>query len=297
MPLKSMTGFARSDGSHKTTSWHWEVRTLNGRGLDMRFRLPQGYEFLEKTLRDTCAKYIARGNCTVLLNIKREDTPGDIKLNHSALEQILFAAKEVQDKFEVETARLDGILALKGVLEFREPEVDNTDKSELMQAIMENFSQVLMELKQAKVAEGSRLEDAIKGQIDNIEKFIQRLEQAPARLPSVIKKHIEHQINRLFEIEASSQFSEERLHQEAILLAAKADIEEEIDRLKSHVAAARDLLADEKPVGRRLDFLTQEFNREANTICSKAGDNDVSHIGLELKAVIDQMREQVQNIE
>lgn len=297
MTLNSMTGFARSDGQYQTTTWHWECRSLNSRGLDLRIRLPQGFEFLEQGIRELCGKTLNRGNCNIHLNIKRHETGSHIRVNEEALNAALAAMADVQKTVETQLPSVEGILALKGVLEVYEPEDSDKERKALSTALMDDFAKVLSQLSQMRAEEGQRLRQVLEKHIAHIETLVTKADEAPGRTPEAIRLKLQEHIKRILEGDMSSALAEDKLHQEAVLLAAKADIEEEIERLRSHITAAKDLLDASKPVGRQLDFLTQEFNREANTLCSKANDNDISRIGLELKAVVDQMREQVQNIE
>lgn len=295
MALKSMTGFSRCDGGLGALSWHWEMRTVNGKGLDVRFRLPPGYEGLEQRAREACTRVLSRGNCTITLSLKQAAGVVRITLNEEAFKQVAAAADAARSMIEASPPSLDGLLAIRGVMEYSEDEPDEAEAEARMQAMMNNLEQVLAGVVEARGAEGERLSAVIAAQIDEIEELTARIEAAPARTPDAIQKRLSEQLARL--LEDSSGLDPQRLHQEAALLAAKADIQEEIERLKVHVEAARELLDSDEPVGRRLEFLAQEFNREANTICSKANDTEISQGGLALKAVIDRLREQVQNIE
>jgi len=295
MTLKSMTGFSRSDGGRGTLSWHWEMRTVNGRGLDIRLRLPAGYEALEAKARDACKQSLARGNCSLTLTVRDEAGTSRIRLNEDAFAQAVEAANHAQGQLKGAPASLDGLLAIKGVLEFVESEVDEEEAAARAQAILTDLKKALSDLVAARTAEGEQLAKVIAEQVDEIAQLTARIEAAPARKPETVRARLEEQVVRL--LQETDKLDEQRLHQEAVLIAAKADIQEEIDRLKAHITAARDLLASDEPTGRRLEFLTQEFNREANTICSKSNDTEISQSGLALKAVIDRIREQVQNIE
>lgn len=295
MTLNSMTGFARVDGNDEAVGWYWEVKTLNGRGLDIRLRLPPGYEGLDQPVREACSQILARGNCSISLFVKREASASELRINDAALEQVIAASKQLVGKVEAAPATIDGLLGLRGVLELVEPEEGEDALEARKVSILNSFKEALQNLQDVRSSEGARLESAIASQVDTIEELVQKAEAAEGRTPDNIKQRLKDQVAKL--LESDTQFNEDRLYQEAALIAAKADIEEEIERLKAHIEAARELIASDKPAGRRLDFLTQEFNREANTICSKAGDTEISRIGLDLKATIDQMREQVQNIE
>jgi uncharacterized protein (TIGR00255 family) len=294
MTLKSMTGFGRSAGVHDETTWHWEVRSVNGRGLELRFRLPSGLEGLEIKARSLAQEMLARGNCTLNLTFRRENGELAIRLNEAALSQALAAAKRAQGLTQKEAPSLDTLLGMRGVVEVVEGEESEEAHAKLEDALLKGLGIALGQLVAARKAEGARLTTVMANQLSQITDLVER-RRFPARQPVAIMQRLREQIARL--MESSSGLDPERLHQEALLLAAKADIQEELDRLRSHVTAAQDLLAQDQPVGRRLEFLAQEFNREANTICSKASDIEISRAGLELKTVIDQLREQVQNIE
>jgi uncharacterized protein (TIGR00255 family) len=295
MTLKSMTGFARSDGVHGDTSWFWEVKSVNGRSLDLRFRLPSGLERLEAAVRGLCQEKLARGNCTVNLTVKRESGQTEIRLNEAALAQARAVAERAKSLTDLKSARLDTLLAMRGVVETVEPEETEEQQAALGHALLAGLAVALDELVMARTGEGERLQRVIEQQLADIDGFVAGAVAAVARQPEALTARLREQIARLGE--AGATLEPDRLHQEALLLAAKADIKEELDRLRAHVAAANDLIASGQPAGRKLEFLAQEFNREANTICSKAADIELSRIGLELKTVIDQLREQVQNIE
>ncbi|MFA9387613.1 MAG: YicC/YloC family endoribonuclease [Methyloceanibacter sp.] len=295
MTLKSMTGFSRTDGVHGETNWFWEVRSVNGRSLDLRLRLPSGLERLEAGTRSLCQETLARGNCTINLGIKREAGKMEIRLNDVALAQALAVAQRAQGLTDLTPASLDTLLAMRGVVETAELEESEEQRASLTEVLLAGLTDALDQLVAARTAEGKRLQLVIEMQLATIEELVVRATNEVARQPEVFAERFREQIARLNDVSAT--FEPERLHQEALLLATKADIQEELDRLRAHVAAASELIASGQPAGRKLEFLAQEFNREANTICSKASGIEISRTGLELKAVIDQLREQVQNIE
>jgi uncharacterized protein (TIGR00255 family) len=295
MTLKSMTGFARADGVHGDTSWHWEARSVNGRNLDLRLRLPSGFEALEVKARTLAQEKLARGNCTINLWVKREGGQLEIRLNEAALRQAQAVAERAQDVTGLKRARLDTLLGMRGVVEAVEGEESEEAQAALHRALLASLAAALEALVRARTEEGERLQTVIEKQLAVIGTLVESATRAAARQPAAIAARLGEQIARL--TEPGSSLDPERLHQEALLLAAKADIQEELDRLRAHVAAANELVGSDQPVGRKFDFLSQEFNREANTICSKAADIEISRTGLELKTVIDQLREQVQNIE
>jgi uncharacterized protein (TIGR00255 family) len=295
MTLKSMTGFARTDGVHGDTSWFWEIRSVNGRSLDLRLRLPSGLERLEAPVRAHCQDRLARGNVNVTLGVKREGGQMEIRLNETALAQALAVAKRAKAVTDLKPARLDTLLGMRGVVETAEPQESEEEQAALTHALLAGLAAALDHLVAARAAEGARLQEVIEKQLASIEALVSQATAAMARQPEQLAARLKEQIARLDE--AGATLDPERLHQEALLLAAKADIQEELDRLRAHVSATNELIASGQPAGRKLEFLAQEFNREANTTCSKASDIELSRIGLDLKSVIDQLREQVANIE
>lgn len=295
MALRSMTGFGSAGGNCQGARWHWEVRTVNGRGLDLRVRLPGGFESLEPTIREACAVYLRRGNCSVSLQLKREAALQIVKLNEGTLTNVIEAMRKAQEICEAAPPRLDGILALKGVLEYSDLEESEKTIEQRSEEMLATLDKALKEVDTARAKEGQHLATVVNKLIAKIEALVLSIDQTDARSPTKVEERLKDQVSRL--CRNGPELDPVRLHIEAVLLATKADIQEEIDRLRAHVAGARELLTKKDTVGRRLDFLAQEFNREANTICSKSNDVEITRHGLELKAVIDQMREQVQNIE
>lgn len=293
--LKSMTGFARCDGARGPISWHWEVRAVNGRSLDVRLRLPAGFEALETRIRDACKAAFARGNVQVTLTVQRELGATHIRLNEEAFRQVAAAVARAHQLVEAAPPRLDGLLAIRGVLEAAEAEPDEAERAALSEAMMKDLEQALARMSDIRAAEGGRLGTAITGHIDEIERLVDIISTSPSRTPEAARIRLREQIRRL--LDEAPRLDEQRLYQEAVLLAAKADVHEELDRLRAHIAAARDLMRSSEPVGRQFEFLAQEFNREANTICSKSNDIEISQAGLAMKGVVDKLREQVQNIE
>ncbi len=296
MPVKSMTGFGRAAGQDGEAAWSWEIRTVNNKGLDIRLRLPPGLEDLEPRLRDILAKQIKRGSCTVGLALKAPSVTSDFQLN----EAVLLKLAEIAEKARVLTGRdesvpLAALLGMKGVVEIGEPQPVEGAGSPLAQGLLASFQSALAELVGGRRGEGEKLTAILADKLDEIEALTLTAEDSPERSPEAIADRLRLQIQRL--LTENKAFDENRLHQEAVLIATRADIEEELKRLFAHVAAARDLLAEDAPVGRRLEFLAQEFQREANTLCSKAGAAEITRIGLSLKTAIDQFREQVQNVE
>ena len=295
MPLKSMTGFARSEGAYSGTRWHWEVRSVNGRGLDVRIRFAPGLEALETRTREAVSRRMARGNVSVTLTVQRDTGGADVQVNEAALERVLALIARLRASGDFDRPRPESLLAVRGILEPIEKIETATETEERVALMVSTLETALEGLVTARSDEGARLEPVLEQQFKSIETLVAEIAASPSRTPAAIQARLREQLQRLSL--AGSGLDEARLYQEAALMAARADIEEEVARLTSHVAAGRDLLASREPTGRRLDFLTQEFNREANTLCSKSNDLDITRAGLALKAIIDQMREQVQNIE
>jgi uncharacterized protein (TIGR00255 family) len=293
--MKSMTGFARSEGAAGQTSWHWEVRSVNGRGIDVRLRLAPGFEALEPQVREAVLKRFVRGSLTINLSVKRTEGAAEIRLNEAALAQVLAALDRLRAIADVVPPRADALLAIRGVLETNEAGESDEEARARVTAMLESLATALDAMALARASEGSRLRAVLEQQLAAIERLIGVIEGSPARSSDAIRARLKEQLARL--LEPGVSLDETRLYQEAALLATRADVEEELKRLAGHLEAARALVAGGEPAGRRLDFLAQEFQREANTVCSKAIDSDTIRAGLELKAVIDQMREQVQNIE
>jgi uncharacterized protein (TIGR00255 family) len=294
MTLSSMTGYARVQGSAGDYAWQWEVKSVNGKGLDIRSRVPAGFESLEEPVRETVRRHVKRGNIQVSLA-----TSGTAKevlaVNDAVLSQIVTLAESLSKRLGSPPPRAEHLLAMRGVLDSLPPSADDAALAARDRALLTSFEQAVVNLAAMRRREGALLADVLSAQLARIEALAIAARDAPARSVAVIRTRLSEQVSRL--MEASAAFDRERLHQEAVLLATRSDIQEEIDRLFAHIAAARRLLAASEPAGRQLDFLAQEFNREANTLCSKAPDSAVTMMGLEMKSVIDQMREQVQNVE
>jgi len=296
MALQSMTGFARAAADHDGVSIAWEVKSVNGKSIELRLRLPQGYERLEPALRQAVQKRFSRGNFQATLTLGRAGAlQAQPVVNEAFLKDVAGLAQRLQEQFGVTAASADGLLALRGVLDLPEPVESEEVRAALDASLLAAFDRALAGLEAARSTEGAALKALLLGHIDTIEALTLRAEADPSRDPAVIRQKLAEQVRLL--MDASANLDENRLHMEAAFLATKADIREEIDRLKTHVASARSLLGAAGAIGRKLDFLAQEFNRESNTLCSKSNAASVTAVGLELKAVVDQFREQVQNLE
>lgn len=295
MSIRSMTGFSHADGATETVAWHWELRSVNARGLDVRVRLPAGSEALEPKVRDAAARALARGSVTVSLSVEARTGSQEIRLNEETLRQVVAAAEKIRAMTDASPPSADGLIAIKGVLEVAEHQESPEELAARSAAMLASLQKALELLIAARAGEGARLKTVLEEHLSQIEALVSTVENSPARKPEAIEAHLKAQLDRL--LDGAGSLDPGRLHQEAVLIATRADVEEELKRLRAHIAAARELLEETGAIGRKLDFLAQEFNREANTLCSKANSVDITRSGLALKSVIDQMREQVQNIE
>lgn len=297
MTLESMTGFARATGDEAGASLAWEVRSVNGKSLELRFRLPPGFERIEPGARQAVQQRFSRGSIQASLTVVRAaGLHAPPIVNEAFLRDVSELARRMEKMFGVAPATADGLLALRGVLDVPDAAVESDEaRTALDAAALRVLEKALAGLETARQAEGAALKPVLLGHVDQIEQLTLRAEADPSREVANIRLRIADQVRLL--LDAGAALDEARLHQEAAFLATKADIREEIDRLKTHVGSARALLEADGAVGRKLDFLAQEFNRESNTLCSKSNAASVTAIGLELKAVVDQFREQVQNLE
>jgi uncharacterized protein (TIGR00255 family) len=290
-----MTGYARAAGSAPGVSFAVEIKSVNARGLDMRMRLTPGYDALEPEIRRRISRALSRGSVTVNLNIEREGEGGRVVVNKQALDAVLAAVKDIALLTNSPRPTPDGILGLKGVLEQHDAPLSTEAEEALHAGVYEALDRALAELRIARQAEGAHLARILLDEVEEIARLRDLAAKHPGRSRDAVLARLKEQIAEL--VASGAGLSEDRLAQEALLLATKADIREELDRLAAHVASAKALLTQGGPAGRKLDFLSQEFNREANTLCSKSNAVELTAIGLDLKAVIDQFREQVQNLE
>lgn len=295
MALSSMTGFARSIGTSGPYTFEWELKSVNAKGFDFRMRLPAGWDDIETVARKRGAELLARGTVYANLTVKRANATQTVRVNDDVLQSILKVAADISKKTGAAPPSVDGLLAIKGVIDVAEPESDEAELAAAKTAVAAAFEEALQSLIAMRKREGTALEQILLQRMDEIERLAKKAETAPGRKPDAIKARLAEQIATL--LETSDRFDADRLNQEAIMIAAKADIREELDRIASHVAQTRELLAKGGAVGRRLDFLSQEFNREVNTCCSKSNDLELTNTGLEMKNVVEQFREQVQNLE
>jgi uncharacterized protein (TIGR00255 family) len=294
MPLKSMTGFARLDGSAAGNRFAWELRAVNGRGLDLRLRLPPGFDAVEAAVRRKASEALSRGNVSINLTVSRETSTQTFRIDENLLSALIDTARRHSGTPGIRDASLDGLLAVRGVVEVVEAAPDEESAKAFEAELIATFDKVLADFQASRVAEGVALARILGEQVNEVARLVAEAEALPARTPEAIRDRLEEQLAVLL---AREDIDPQRLHVEAALIATRADVREEIDRLKAHIFQARELLSSDAAVGRRLDFLAQEFNRESNTLCSKSNDTALTRIGLALKAVVDQFKEQVQNVE
>lgn len=293
LSLSSMTGFARAEGAAGDWTWAVEARSVNGRNLEVRFRGPSGFDSLERLAREGAQARFQRGQINVSLQARRAETGGGIRVNQDQLDQYLALAETLAKSGRAGLPNADGLLALRGVVEAAEVDDDPQARATLEAAIGESLTQAFDALRASRQAEGAALAKVLMALVDQVEALTAAAEVEAAEQGPAIRDRFARRLSELLGETAPA----DRVMQEAAVMALKADVREELDRLAGHVAAARTLLADGAAVGRRLDFLTQEFMREANTLCSKSATPGLTRTGLALKAAIDQFREQVQNVE
>jgi uncharacterized protein (TIGR00255 family) len=296
MAVSSMTGFARADGEVEGISWAWELKSVNGKSLDLRLRLPPGFDALEPQLRASLAKRVRRGNVSANLSVNRT-TPPAIRINRDMLGRYVALASELATEIKAEPPRLDGLIGLRGVIETAEDEPEAIVETR-RQAVVDGWETALDRLYAARSEEGARLDAVLQGQLAELSSLVAAASASAAAQPAAIRARLETLIGELAGLGPNMpKVPEDRVAQEVAMLVSRSDIREELDRLRAHVAQAAELLGRDDAVGRQLDFLCQELNREANTLCSKSSDIELTRIGLALKVTIEQIREQVQNLE
>jgi uncharacterized protein (TIGR00255 family) len=295
LSLISMTGFAEAHGAQGSLRWRWEVKSVNGRGLDLRLRTPPGFDGIEPAARMLASERFRRGNIQASLNIEPQEGSRGLRIDPEALASAVRIAREFADQTGLAPARIDGLLALKGVLVQDDLAASEpAERAARDAALVDSLAKAFDALHRARRTEGGKLGHVLGGFIDEIERLTDQAASLAAAQPAALRERLAQQMNELLE---NTALSEERLAQEVALLATRGDVREELDRLRAHIHDARDLLKSGEAVGRKLDFLSQEFNREANTLCSKSADIALTRVGLALKHAIDQFREQAQNVE
>jgi len=291
--IASMTGFARAQGDELGISCVWEIKSVNGKSLDLRLRLGPGFDALEPQLRALLTQRFRRGNFAATLTVARTQ-PAVVRVNREALAQLVALMNELAGKIEAAPPRMDGLLALRGVVETVEDEPDAV-LEERRHAVFDSWATALDALAGARAEEGARLAAVLHSQVAEMSALIEAAAGCAAAQPAAIRERLRMMLANIADL--APGMPEERIAQEMALLIARSDSREELERLRAHLDQTADLLQQEEAVGRRLDFLCQELNREANTLCSKSADIELTRVGLSLKAAVEQFREQVQNIE
>lgn len=296
MAIASMTGFARLDGAWQEYRWVWEVKSVNGKGLDVRMRLPQGLESLDIPARAMMAEHLTRGNVNCVLTFDRVNPNAGVYVNNEVLDSLVDAAKAAAKRHGLKKPRIEELLELRGVIEVKDTTLTEEQVAERDRILLGGLAEALRGVVAMRRSEGARMAAVLHDEVRTIGELVALARAVPSQQPGAMRERLHKQISNLLS-GSSVPIDPDRLAQEAAYMAVKADVREELDRLGAHVLAATELLESGGPAGRKLDFLAQEFGREANTVCSKSSDPALSRIGLDLKAVIDQLREQVANIE
>jgi uncharacterized protein (TIGR00255 family) len=294
-----MTGYARAQGADDRRRWVWEARSVNGRNLEVRCRVPQGFDRLENPARTAAGTRLKRGNVALSLTLTSEAKSKPLRINRALLAELGTLVEEMRKSTGAAAPTADGLLRVRGVIEDEDEGAESEEAmAALDAAILRTLEEALRALANARGGEGKALAVVLEGHVEEIESLCRRAaERAQAQI-GVVRQRFESQIGEL--LGRTPTLSEERFAQEVALLVGKADVREELDRLTAHIAQARSLLHEarpDNPVGRKFDFLCQEFNREANTLCSKSADIELTRLGIDLKGAIERMREQVQNVE
>ena len=293
--LQSMTGFARSQAHDGAVAVAVEIKSVNNKGLDIRLRYSPGHDALDLPLRRMIQERFARGSFQVNVTVAIHDMALQPRINEPFLARLIELSSQLVTTHSTSPPSADGLLAIRGVIEMPEGELDDEARAAVLDTATKAMGEALDGVRQARLAEGNAIAAVLSSRVDEIAALVARAEADPSRDKDVIAARMKTQVEQLLDV--SSALDPARLHAEAALLATKADIREELDRLHAHVAAARKLIGDGGAVGRKLDFLAQEINRESNTLCSKSNAVSVTEIGLQLKLAVDQFREQVQNVE
>jgi uncharacterized protein (TIGR00255 family) len=294
MTLSSMTGFSRATGQNETASWSFELKSVNAKGLDVRLRLPPGLDGLETEARRMLGAVIIRGTVHVALDLTRRGRTADVRINEPLLRSLLVQVTALARAEGLPSPGVEAVLGIKGVVEtLEEPDAAADD---LLAALHATLEDAIVALVGARQSEGTAINAVLSAKVKDMAGKVQMADGLPSRSAEAVRERLKRQVDELLGA-GVAPLDPQRLHQEAVLLAVKADIREELDRLKAHLAQADELLARGGPVGRRLDFLSQELSREVNTLCAKSGDVALTVIGLDLKGLVEQFREQVQNVE
>lgn len=295
MTLSSMTGFGRAEGHFQKYSWLWEIRSVNGKTLDIRMRIPPGLDAMDQHIKNTLKENVARGNVNISLILQKETDETTVDINEEALDKIVAIAKDISKKHNLPTPSVDRLLSIRDVVAITEMADDDETIAERDNALKASFLDAVRSFKESRDYEGKATSGMLSNIIDDIERQLLDAEQVASGQSEEIKKRFLEKVEAL--IDKNQGLDKERILQEVVILATKADVKEETDRLRAHISSARSLLKSSDPVGRKLEFLSQEFNREINTLCSKSSDITLTNIGLSLKSSVDQLREQILNVE
>ena len=295
MTLSSMTGFGRSNNHFENYSWVWELKSVNGKGLDLRTRIPQGFDNLDKHVKSVAKKVLFRGTLNISLHIKKDGVETVLNVNEDVLNKLIIIAKDAAIKHNLPMPSIDNLLTIRDVIEVKNDDTQDYIEKGRDKAVKLSFDEAIKSLISSREEEGAATYCMLSLILDDIDRLLSEAEVIGLKQPEFLKEKYEKKLRSLFD--NKQEFDQDRLAQEIVLLALKSDIKEETDRLNAHIVSARKLLLTNGPVGRKLEFLTQEFNREINTLCSKSSDIRLTNIGLSLKASIDQFREQVLNVE
>ncbi|MDA8637351.1 YicC family protein [Rhodospirillales bacterium] len=296
MTLSSMTGFARTAGTHEEWTWSWELKSVNAKGLDVRTRLPMGFDGLEVATRGNLSKMFKRGSITAALTLQQSGGATRYQINRQHLDALIIEGKKIaRENPDFTPVTTDGLLSLRGVIEVEDDDAADQEPASLEKLLIESLNEAVVTLADTRVEEGARLAVVLTEFIDTLASLLDQVAKSAELQPDIIRERLKAQIADI--VSDFDTLDPTRLEQEAAIIMTKADIREELDRFAAHIASVREMMAEGGAIGRRLDFLCQELNREANTICSKAHDTSVTRIGLDMKATVEQFREQVQNIE
>jgi uncharacterized protein (TIGR00255 family) len=295
MTVKSMTGFSRSSGTYDGFQWTWEIKSVNSKGLEVRIRVPNFLDGLDLKAKKLMSKAVGRGSINIALTLDREKSEESVNINENILGQLIEISTKLAENKALTPASIDGLLGMRGVLEVSEKKLDEDGIQQLEKALLANFNEAIVSLVTARGDEGAHLDTMLRDHLSKLTELVDASENAEGTQPAQLKARLQEKITEM--LGEKQKLNDERLEQEVALLASKADIREEVNRLNAHIAGALDLMNSGETVGRRLDFLSQELNREANTLCSKSADLELTKMGLDMKATIEQFREQVQNVE
>ncbi len=297
MTIRSMTGFARAQGQAAGAVWSWELKSVNAKGFDLRIRLPPGLDFVEAEARRMIGTVIGRGTVHAALDLNRPATVADIKINEPLLRALAGKLSNAAVATGLAPPSMDALLGVRGVVETVEQDASPETAEALSTAILVSLEEAVIGLCGMREREGDALQAILSERIKSIGKLAKQADQLPSRSPEAVRMRLQRQIEDLLGAASAEQLDGQRLHQEAMMIAVKADIREELDRLAAHVSQVSELLNRGGAIGRRLDFLAQELSRETNTLCAKSNDMALTTIGIDLKTLVEQLREQVQNVE